>query len=97
MVEEVPDGRVGSVARMYRVHGPVSTQATIDGTVTWTTKNPAQPVVFVPIRVRGLTPYRAFPGGAGRFDRSERFIFFATGMVRMQSMLHLRKGAVCNI
>lgn len=63
-VEEVRDDRVGALARMYRVHGPISKQETIDGIVTWTTRNPAQPTITVPIRVQGLTPYRAFPGGA---------------------------------
>lgn len=64
VVEAVKDKRVGELATLYRVRGPVGSLGFKDGDVTWTTRNPAQPTITVPLRVEGLTPYRAFPGGA---------------------------------
>jgi hypothetical protein len=75
-VEEVDEPRVGRLARMFRVRGPVASLSTVDGEVIFATKNPAQPEVRASIRLNGHTPWRAFPGGAtfvgGRLMAEER-------------------------
>lgn len=51
-------------AARFTISGPVRRVGIVDGEVTWTTHSTRTPSLRVPIRLRGLSEWRAFPGGA---------------------------------
>lgn len=48
----------------FRASGPAPGIGVCDGTISLTTDSPSEPKITVPIRVRTLSRFRAFPGGA---------------------------------
>ncbi len=51
-------------AARFTISGPVRRVGIVDGEVEWTTHSTRTPSLRVPIRLRGLSEWRAFPGGA---------------------------------
>lgn len=63
-VARASDEELAPDTARFTISGPVTARGISDGTIEWMTSSSRTPRLSVPIRLRGLTAYRAFPGGA---------------------------------